>query len=145
MEISNFVNVTLENGGSVITDLDRKDLYVNGTLVIHNGFPCDGFELSFPQMENEVALEELKSLYYNYKHSVPGERRVKRHKKHFPALPLDKLGEDSFIMAIDRESALVRLETSVLFHSVVGNLKWSDDYGNWFYKNEDFILLKTWF
>jgi len=145
MEITQMVDKAIKNGIDVVVDLENKNLRIGNKVIIHEGFPCHGYVLDFPKVTSEVALEELKFLYHKYKYSVPSERSMKKHKRYFPALPLDKLDDDCFVNADDRIECMTRLETRLLFHSIIGNLEWLDAYGNWFYKNEDFILMKTWF
>ena len=146
MEIKNIVKQAIANGDKVKVDLEHKSLWIAHRLVIENGFPCDGYELNYPRKETMVALEELKHLYTLYRYSVPSERSErKRHKNYFYALPLSKLNDNDFIRAIVREEARITLETELLFNSVVGNLVWQESFGNWFYRNGDFIVKKSWF
>ena len=146
MDIISCINKAMTDGKPIKVNLDTHSLYISAKPIIENGFPYDGYELRYPKKETMVALEELKHLYVLYKHSVPSERSErKRHKNYFYALPLSKLNDNDFIRATVREEARITLETELLFNSVVGNLVWQESFGDWFYKDGDFIVKKNWF
>lgn len=144
-EIASALNSALESGIPIRVDLDGKNLTIGKRKVIVNGELAEGCVLFYPQKDTMSALKELKVLYERYKHSVPSERSERKARKHFYALPTDKLSDDDFVRADDRYESRIRLETELLFNVVIGNMVWDKSFGNWYYKDDDFVVLKKWF
>lgn len=100
-----------------------------------------------PDISEEDFMDVLYSAYEVYKHSVPSERSDSHQKSYFKALPYEKLSDDDILYGVPREFARFVLEITFLRGVSVGELKWHDEWGTWFWQSErdkDFVILRDW-
>lgn len=123
-------------------DLEKKNMMINGSVVINNGIPINGF----PIRTEPVTYEELERLYETYKFSVPTESETKMRRPYFKALPIEQIPVKLLCNGIDRTEAREALETTLLYGILNGSIRWENP-EHWFWQSSqdrDFVILKKW-
>lgn len=131
------------NGARISVDFKKRNLKINGKLVVESG----NSEYESHLYVEEWFLKSVEDFYRQYKHSVPSERSEGKRRRYFNALPEWELSDEDMMYGIPREVAQAQLELYVLCHILQG-LKWDESWGKWFWqsKNEpDLVLLREWF
>ncbi len=124
----------------ISVNLNTKSAKRDGKVIIDNGVPQNGYEIS----KDQVSFIDIEVLYAFYKHSVPN--RMKRQRNFFRALQENELSTEDLITGESRQVAKEKLEMAVLEGSLNGSLKWPDE-AKWFWQSEkdpDLIVLKKW-
>ena len=138
----------------VKVDLIKQSLKVEDERGMMEGWIANGVETKYcpkgdlikrPDL-NENVMDKLEELYEVYKFSYPSECEVKRKKNYFKALKAEEMTDAELVVGVDRYTARVTLEATLLLLSITGYLRWKEDWGSWFYqgKDKDFIILRDW-
>lgn len=145
MEKDLFASVMEEarNGERITVDFKKRNLKVNGCLVVENGKS----EYESRIYVEEWFLKNVEDYYRQYKHSVPSERSESRGRRYFNALPESGLSDEDMMYGVPRELAQAQLEVYILCCLMEG-MKWNEEWGNWFWQSKedpDLVLLREWF
>lgn len=134
----------VEQGSRFDVDFKNKKLKINRKE--YDVQSLDRDELGVGKLDTKEVLEVLEKLYEKYKYSIPSERSEAKRRKYFYALPVDELSIEQMCVGLAREYAQAQLEAWLLFNMVVGNFKWTDDLGKWYWhgRDKDLIVLKGW-
>ena len=142
----------VSNGESFHIDFEKRNMKVGKDYLIKDGEFDETKEL-FPKLHDvydlRVALHILRTLYKNYKYSLPSERSDSKRKRYFKALPMEEITDEQLMVAERREVACATLEGMVLCMILSGQLVWDENImeGKWFYQSKtdpDFVLLRSW-
>ena len=99
----------------------------------------------FDELDTDTILLIAEAMYEDYRYSVPSERSERKRRTYFKALPLDDLTDEQIVFGERRETAQARLEGFLFCMILSGWLMWNEDsMGKWFYKENDFVLLRNW-
>lgn len=135
----------VSNGARFKVDFKTSSLKINGKYLIENGKYAGDLGVSLCDME--MLLDNIESLYSEYKHSLPSERSESKRQKYFYALPEDKLGFESIICGENREVAQIKLELYILCQTLNG-FQWdAEKMGTWFWQSKqdrDLVVLREW-
>ena len=126
-------------------DFEKRNLKIGRKYLIKEGENLTDLKLINNDMEDK--FKRIEELYMNYKYSYPSERSLKKEKNsYFKALPFEKLSEEELIFGDERELAKIKLEAYILFNVMEQQIKWDNNFGNYFYqgKDEDLIILRSW-
>lgn len=130
----------VENGAKFTINFEKRTCRVNGKLI-------DLSECKFSSLRDAEIMEEIESLYENYKHSVPSERSEHHRRYYFKALPEKELSDSNMMYGDHREVARCKLELYVLLCLFEGQLTWHKEWGDWFWQSpydKDLVILRCW-
>lgn len=130
----------VRNGAQFSINLEKRTLRLNRKLISLT-------EVNFLPVRDDVMICTIEKRYNEYKHSVPSERSESRRKRYFRALPEKELSDADMMYGLPRELARCRLELYILIMIVCGNLRWHEEWGNWFWQSpndKDLVILREW-
>lgn len=130
-------------GAKFFVDFENKSLSVGRHKIIVDGQVEK--PLGINVMAQDGAIEEIESLYQDYKHSIPSERSERKKQRYFKALKEVDLTDEDMLHGELRDVAQLRLELFVLCCILNGSLQWQGK--GWFWqsqKDTDLIILKKW-
>jgi len=139
----------VRDGASFSVDLKKKTFRLGKDILIDEG--KSGYPLGFKNTDTETAMEEIKTRYRQYRHSIPGEKDSRKPSRYFKALQETELSDEDMLYGIRRNTAQLQLELYLLIQIINGTLKWEEPAFNrehWFWQcpeDKDLIILKEWF
>lgn len=136
----------VKDGKRFYVDFQARDLCIGRKKVVKNGEWGEDKSLHpFDELDTDTILLIAEAMYEDYRYSVPSERSERKRRTYFKALPLDDLTDEQIVFGERRETAQARLEGFLFCMILSGWLMWNEDsMGKWFYKENDFVLLRNW-
>ena len=137
----------VEQGEKFHIDFEQRNMKVGKDWLIKDGKWEEGRELGTDWMGCGADMSHIEMLYHYYKFSTPSERSDSKRRTYFKALPVDELTDYLLVHGEARERTQAELEGYILINIIQGNLKWNDEWGNWFWQSpedKDLVILKQW-
>lgn len=136
----------VKDGDSFTINFEKRSLKVGKDWLIKDGETADGNIIcSFRPIA--PVMEQIESLYRDYKYSMPSERSDNKRKCYFKALSAEELTDEQLVCGENREVARAILEGFILCMILKGELVWNNEWGNWFYQSKtdkDLVILRSW-
>lgn len=139
----------VEEGEPFYINFKNQALKIGKKFIISDGLYDEGRTLyTDSKLEMSDVLSYIKTLYENYKYSLPSERSDSKRRQYFKALPVNKLTDKQMATNEHREVARAKLEGFILCMIINGSFVWNEkEMGKWFYqsdKDPDLVILRSW-
>lgn len=126
----------------ITINFKTKSMKEDGRYLIKDGVA------SIPIRDAPVTVDELNTLYREYKSSQPSEGSSKFRHPYFRALSPNEMTDEELLLGQDRQTAKEALETAVLMGALNGSLRslFATD-RQWFWQSDednDFVILRSW-